>query len=195
MAGGRRRTGGGGGMSSLSRPRRRVPDADPADADPAPSAEMPGGRTTLVSVAGGLASLLTLTAVQLLDSGAFRDLADPVKVAAIRAVAAVPTVGVAAYVGGQALVAACRVLAGAVAEVADVWRGHGGGRIREIELEARLQGERAKANAELARYRAAWQAERQKREYAETLIPGLAGAARPAKPVESADSAEPEEQP
>ena len=33
--------------------------------------------------------------------------------------------------------------------------------------------------AELSRYRVAWQAERQKREYAETLIPGAAKAARP----------------
>ena len=178
-------------MSTLPR-TRTTGDAESAGglrrlADPL--AATAGGRTTLAGVVGGLASLLTLAGVQLLDSDAFRDLADPVKVAAIRAAAAVPTVGVAAYVGGQSLVAACRLLAGAVVEVADVWRGHGGGRLREAELEAQLQTERAKSQAELSRYRAAWQAERQKREYAETLIPGLA------KPVASAKSAEPEEQP
>ena len=163
-------------MSTANRPR---PDDDPPR-------DLPGGRTTLVGVAGGLASLLTLAAVQLLDSDAFRELADPVKVAAVRAAAAVPTVALAAYVGGQALVAACRLLADAVVEIADAWRNNGGGQIREARLEAQLQAERAKAQSELSRYRAAWQAERQKREYAETLIPGLAKPANNAQPEEIA---------
>ena len=53
--------------------------------------------------------------------------------------------------------------------------------MRVAELEAKLEADRATFNAEIAKCRAAYSAERQKREYAETLLP----VARPAAPAKS----------